>query len=187
LAGELAAARRGQRIGEGGRGEIADPQAIEIIAPTLIKIVPQFEHVVAGFPKRAQNRSVFAEAGDVVAVGNLAARGVEQPQSGVEQRADPPRIDFKRGALSGFDVKFEVMQLLRRKRAFDRRRQTQRLGRVSGKIRRRGPDRGQIVEQNQPQRRNAARRRHANSVNAQRRLRGNRDAKGDRRRVLVVF
>src|SRR6202044_3132847 len=116
VASKVAAARGGERVGEGGSGKVAHANAVEVVAASLVEIVAQLEDIVAGLAKRPADRGVFAQPGDVVAISDFAACRVEEAERGVQQRPDPPCVDLERRALPRFDVKLEVVQLLRPKR-----------------------------------------------------------------------
>ncbi len=112
-AGELAVARGRQRIGQGDGDKVADADAVEVVPASLIQVVTQLQDIVTGLAKRAVDRRVFAQPGDVVAIGDFAARRVEEAESGVQQRPDPTCVDLERRALPRFDVELEIVQLLR--------------------------------------------------------------------------
>ena len=90
-------------------GKIADAEVVRVVAAPLIQVVFDGEDVIARFGKGVVDLGVFAQAGKVVAVGDFAARGVEQPQRRIEGRADAAGENLQRKPLPRFDM--ELVEL----------------------------------------------------------------------------
>ena len=81
--------------------KIAHPQSIEMPGSALVANVTNLDHVIASRRERVMQSGIAAKPGLVVAVGQLAAFRIEQPNQRVQCRAQSSSDDFNRQFLSG--------------------------------------------------------------------------------------
>ncbi len=183
---DIAAASRAEGRRYHRAGKIADAEVIRVVAAPLIHVVFDGQDVIARLGEGVVDLGVFAQAGEVVAVGDLAARGGKQPQRRIEGRADAAGENLQRKPLPGFDMKLVELADQRLSGGVDRSREAHVLRGGGSCVARPRSDDGQIIDQEQPQRRNAVVRRDPHAVEARRRLGGDGDAERDFARVRAV-
>ena len=140
------AALNSHGIGNRHAGKVPNPQAITEIAPALIPDVANFQHVFAGLLKRVRQHRIGTNSGRVVIVGQFASFGVEQANHRIQRTAEPPRQDLDRKPLSGSGRKLVVVTRQTVDVAVDGRRQCERLCGGNSLVWTRLDDRGQIVD-----------------------------------------
>ena len=127
---------------------------VRVVASPLVEVVFHGQHVIAPFSKAMFDLRVLTQAGQVVAVGDFMAGGVEEPQSRVECRADAASVNLHRESLPRFDMEFVEVIEQRLERRVDRSGQADSLGGSRSRVARRDGGGGEFIDQQDSQGRN---------------------------------